>query len=73
MPQALSVEYIHIDGNDSKESLRAFMEKKGYEVRATVVDSNWASNDFIFVKKGFNSDVKLQNIRTSKGEIPTLN
>jgi hypothetical protein len=67
------VEYIHIDGKDSKATLREFMEKKGYEVRATVVDGHWLANDFIFVKRGFNADVKLPNIKTRKGEIPTIN
>ena len=70
--QALSVEYIHIDGDDSKETLRKFMEDRGYSVRATVVDGNWASNDFLFVRRGFNEDIRLPNVTTVKGEIPSV-
>ena len=70
--QALSVEYIWMEGNDDKNTLRKFMEERGYTVRAEVTDGNWASNDYIFVKRGFNEDVKLQNIHTEKGEIPDV-
>ena len=70
--QALSVEYIHIDGDDDKNSLRDFMTEKGYAVRAEITDGNSRANDYIFVKKGFNEDIKLPNIRTKNGEVPDV-
>ena len=70
--QAVSVEYIWMEGSDDKNSLRKFMEERGYTVRAEVTDGNWASNDYIFVKKGFNEDVRLPDIRTKEGEIPDV-
>ena len=70
--QALSVEYIHIDGDDDKNSLRDFMTEKGYTVRAEITDGNWRANDYIFVKKGFNEHIKLPSIRTKNGEVPDV-
>ena len=70
--QALSVEYIHIDGDDDKHSLREFMNEKGYTVRAEITDTKWRANDYIFVKKGFNEDIELPNIHTKNGEVPIL-
>ena len=70
--QALSVEYIHIDGDDDKNTLKKFMDKKGYSVRAEITDGNWRANDYIFVKKGFNEDVQLPNIHTKHGEVPNV-
>ena len=61
-----------MEGNDDKHSLRKFMEERGYKVRAEVTDTHWASNDYIFVKNGFNEDVELSSIHTSKGEIPDV-
>ena len=70
--QALSVEYIWMEGNDDKNTLQKFMDEKGYTVRAEVTDGHWASNDYIFVKRGFNEDVRLPDIRTKEGEIPDV-
>ena len=70
--QALSVEYIHLEGGQDKNSLREFMTKKGYTVRSEVTDSTWWANDYLFVKKGFNEDVKLPNIHTKDGQVPTV-
>ena len=66
------MEYIHIDGDDDKNSLRDFMTEKGYTVRAEITDGNWRANDYIFVKQGFNEDIKLPNIRTKNGEVPDV-
>ena len=66
------MEYIHIDGDDDKNSLRNFMTEKGYTVRAEITDGNWRANDYIFVKKGFNEHIKLPNIRTKNGEVPDV-
>ena len=66
------MEYIHINGDDDKYSLRDFMEKKGYRVRAEVTDTNWRANDYIFVKKGFNEDIKLQDIHMTNGWVPIV-
>ena len=66
------MEYIHIDGDDDKNSLRNFMNEKGYTVRAEITDGNYRANDYIFVKRGFNEDVKLPNIHTKKGEVPNV-
>ena len=70
--QALSVEHLHIDGDDDKNSLRNFMTEKGYTVRAEITDGRSRANDYIFVKKGFNEDVKLPNIHTKNGEVPDV-
>ena len=70
--QALSVEYIHIDGDDDKNSLRDFMNEKGYTVRAEITDSAWRANDYIFVRKGFNEDIELPNIHTKHGKVPNV-
>ncbi len=61
-----------MDGGDSRHTLKRFMEARGYSLRATVVDGDWAANDYVFVKRGFNEEVRLPNIRTAKGEIPVL-
>ena len=61
-----------MEGSDDKHSLRKFMEGRGYKVRAEVTDTHWASNDYIFVKKGFNEDVELSSIHTRKGKIPDV-
>ena len=69
--QALSVEYKHIHGDDNKNSLRNFMTEKGYTVRAKItgyVKGDGGACDYMFVKKGFNEDIKLPNIRTKNGE-----
>ena len=63
--QALSVEYIHIDGDDDKNSLRDFMNEKGYTVRAEITDTAWMANDYIFVKKGFSEDINLPDVHTT--------
>ena len=63
--QALSVEYIHLNGDDDKDSLRRFMNEKGYTVRAKVIASNSRANDYIFVKKGFNEDINLPDVHTT--------
>ena len=66
------MEYIHIDGDDDKNSLRNFMIEKGYTVRAEITDGNGRANDYIFVKRGFNEDVKLPDIHTKNGEVPEV-
>ena len=66
------MEYIHIDGDDDKNSLRNFMIEKGYTVRAEITDGNGRANDYIFVKRGFNEDVKLPDIHTKHGEVPEV-
>ena len=71
--QAISVEYVHMEGNDNKNTLKKFMAEKGYKVRAEVTDTKWAANDYIFVKKGFNEDVELPDIHTHNGDIPDVN
>ena len=71
--QALSVEYVWMEGNDDKNTLKKFMAEKGYTVRAEVTDTKWAANDYIFVKKGFNEDVELPDIHTHNGDIPDVN
>ena len=56
--QALSVEYIHLEGEgDDKNTLKEFMEERGYSVRSW--SDQAMAKDYIFVKKGFNEDVKL--------------
>ena len=56
--QALSVEYIHLAGEgDDQNSLREFMNEKGYSVRSW--SDQAMAKDYIFVKKGFNEDVRL--------------
>ena len=66
------MEFIHLNGDDDKNSLRAFMSEKGYRVRAEVTDSTWRANDYIFVKKGFNEDIELPNIHTRNGQVPNV-
>ena len=66
------MEYIHIDGDDDKNTLRNFMNEKGYTVRAEITDGRSRANDYIFVKRGFNEDVKLPNIHTKNGEVPEV-
>ena len=70
--QALSVEYIHLENNDNKNTLKEFMKEKGYIVRAEVTDTRWLANDYIFVKKGFNEDMELPDIHTHNGDIPDV-
>ena len=70
--QAISVEYVWMEGNDNKNTLKKFMAEKGYAVRAEVTDTKWAANDYIFVKKGFNEDVELPDIHTHNGDIPDV-
>ena len=70
--QALSVEYIHIDGDDDKNSLIDFMNEKGYTVRAEITDSSFRANDYLFVRKGFNEDIELPNIHTKHGKVPNV-
>ena len=70
--QALSVEHLHIDGDDDKNSLQDFMNEKGYTVRAEITDGKLQAYDYLFVKKGFNEDIKLPNIHTKNGEVPIL-
>ena len=65
------MEYLHIKGKDNKNSLRDFMNEKGYTVRAEITHSLAMADDYLFVKKGFNEDIKLQNIHTNRG-FPTL-
>ena len=48
------MEYLHIDGDDDKNTLKKFMDEKGYSVRAEITDGISRANDYIFVKKGFN-------------------
>ena len=66
------MEYIHIDGDDDKNSLRDFMTEKGYTVRAKITDGTYRARDYMFVKKGFNEDIKLPNIHTKHGEVPNV-
>ena len=66
------MEYIHIDGDDDKNSLQNFMIEKGYTVRAEITDGSGRANDYIFVKRGFNEDVKLPDIHTKHGEVPEV-
>ena len=68
--QALSVEYNHIHGDDDKNSLRNFMTEKGYTVRAKI--TGYRACDYMFVKKGFNEDIKLPNIHTKNGKVPSV-
>ena len=43
------MEYIH--GNESRETMRRFMEDKGYIVYAEVTNPQGLANDYIFAKK----------------------
>ena len=66
------MEYIHLDGDHDKSSMRDFMTEKGYTVRSEITDSTWRANDYLFVKKGFMEDIQLPNIHTKDGEVPTV-
>ena len=68
--QAISVEYIWLEGSD-KKTLKKFMKEKGYTVRAEVI-AGGAANDYIFVKKGFNEDIELPDIHQHNADIPDL-
>ncbi len=63
----LSVEFTHVGELDGKVSSKSqmvkFMKSKGYKVRAKVTHYNNLANDFIFVKRGFNEDVALENLQ----------
>ena len=63
---ALSVEFSHVgEVSNVKGDMIEFMARFGYEMRAKVTHYNLLAHDYIFVKKGFNEDVKLEDIATT--------
>ena len=65
----MSVEFTHVgelSSSDTTDEMVELMIKNGYEVRAKVTNSGKLANDYIFVKKGFNSDVELKSIHNVK-------
>ena len=61
-----------MERHGDRDLLRDFMNEKGYTVRAEITDSVWRANDYIFVRKGFNEDIKLPNIHTKNGKVPSV-
>ena len=53
-----------VSGKSGTDDLTTFMESNGYEMRATVKNHKRLAWDYIFVKKGFKTEVKLENIES---------
>ena len=59
--QTLSVEFIH--GREGKDTLRSYMENRGYWVYKEVTHPRSLANDYIFVRKDFKTMMEVERFK----------